>query len=93
MNNLEPLIIELLKNNHLNAGEAIEIIKLLNKEDENKLSFKYETKNGSLVYLGIPSEIVKVNIGGLLEKVSLKKEDKAKLDKDDIIENILKIIK
>ena len=93
MNNLEPLIIELFKDNKISFDQTIELIKTIKKDDENNVSFKFETKGGTYFYFGIPSDIVKMNLNRIIEKVTSKKENKTHNEKDDLIENILKIIK
>ena len=62
MNNLEPLIIELFKENKISFEQMLELIKIIKKEDENNLSFKCETKSGAYVYFGVPSDILKINL-------------------------------
>lgn len=93
MNNLEPLIIELFRNDKINYDQTIELIKILKKEESNKVSLKYETKNGTSFYFGIPEDLIKLNVDNILNKMLFKKEENKNKDKDELIENILKIMK
>ena len=93
MNNLEPLIIELFKEDKISFDQTVELIRILKENNDKNVSFKCETKSGIYLQFGIPSDLVKINVNKLFDKVTFKKDNKQQEDKDDLIENILKIIK
>ena len=94
MNSVENVVIDLLKKDLLTIDEVVKILKEINEISDKVVSFNYDNKNGSTVKLSVPSEIVKNSFNKIMEKiVAGKKEEVKETNKDDIVKNILKLIK
>ena len=94
MNRVEMVVIDLLKRELITIEEAVNLLKEVNEISDKTLAFNYDNKNGSNVRLTIPSEIIKTGFGKIFERVSFsKKEENSEFNKDDIVKNILKLIK
>jgi len=94
MNSVENVVIDLLKKDLLTIDEVVKILKEINEISDKVVSFNYDNKNGSTVKLSVPSEIVKNSFNKIMEKIVVgKKEEVKETNKDDIVKNILKLIK
>lgn len=94
MNNIERIVVDLLKKDLLTIEEVVLILKEVNEISDKTLSFNYDNKDGSNVKINIPADVVRSGIAKMFEKVQIsKKEEKVESDKDDIVKNILKLIK
>ena len=94
MNSVENVVIDLLKKDLLTIDEVVKILKEINEISDKVVSFNYDNKNGSTVKLSVPSEIMKNSFNKIMEKIVVgKKEEVKETNKDDIVKNILKLIK
>ena len=94
MNSVENVVVDLLKKDLLTIDEVVKILKEINEISDKVVSFNYDNKNGSTVKLSVPTEIVKNSFNKIMEKIVVgKKEEVKETNKDDIVKNILKLIK
>ena len=90
MNNIENLLISLLKEEKINTKEFFDYLKEL-KEFENKaVNFNIESKKGLKLHAIIPKDFIK-EITNEIPTI-IKKENGKNLDGENIIKNILKYI-
>lgn len=94
MNKIENVIIDLLKKDLITTEDVVGILKDLNEISDKTVSFKYDNKRGANVRISLPADIIKTGFNKVFEKAfTLKQEDKKETENDDIVKNILKLIK
>lgn len=102
MNNIEMKIFNMLSDGIITAEEASILLKETGEEDEKTVLLKYLGKDGSTVNINIPVELINNVLTEGLAKISkrfkaigVKKEneEQGETSNDELIKNILKMIK
>ena len=94
MNNIENIIIELFKKNLITAEDFVNFYKELAVLKEKNLVMNYDGKSGTVVKVSIPNEIIKGIFQKLFDKiVNIDINGKEENAKDEIMKNILKLVK